>query len=117
MQAIRWLIGAALFLALLLVSMQNMEPVTLRLYNLWAWEAPLIFVLLAAFAIGVAAGLLSGAVRNARLRRELNRLRRDERKRDFARGELSRETDGLRGAAPATVVPPYGRDGRPLDGA
>lgn len=117
MQALRWIVGAALFLALLVVSLQNSELVTLKVYNWWSWQAPLIFIVLVAFAVGVAAGLLSGAMRTARLKRELSRLRRDRSRGDPLRGELARTTDGLRGAAPGTVVPPYGSDGRPIDGA
>jgi lipopolysaccharide assembly protein A len=117
MQVLRWLVGASIFLALLVLSLENRELVTLKLYNLWSWEAPLVFVVLAAFALGVAAGLLSGAMRTARLKREISRMKREQTRREYARGELSRETDGLRGAAPATVVPPYGSDGRPIDRA
>ena len=54
-------------------ALQNAEPVTLRFYQWWRWQAPLIFMLLVAFAVGVAAGLLAGAVRSARLKRELGR--------------------------------------------
>jgi lipopolysaccharide assembly protein A len=77
MQILRWIVGVALFLALLLLSLQNSELVTLKFYHWWSWQAPLIFVVLVAFASGVAAGLLAGAVRSARLKRQLNRLRRE----------------------------------------
>jgi uncharacterized integral membrane protein len=63
MHIVRWIVGAALFLALLFLSLQNSEKVTLKFYNLWDFEAPLVFVVLIAFAIGVAAGLLAGALR------------------------------------------------------
>jgi putative membrane protein len=76
MQVLRWIVGAALFLALLLLSLQNSELATLKFYHWWSWQAPLIFIVLLAFATGVAAGLLAGAVRSARLKRQLNRLRR-----------------------------------------
>jgi len=77
MTILRWIVGAALFIALLLVSLQNDDPVTLKFYHWWSWQAPLVFVILIAFAVGVAAGLLAGAVRSARLKRQLNRLRRE----------------------------------------
>src|SRR5262249_60045504 len=80
MQVLRWIVGAALFLALLVLSLQNSELVTLKFYHWWSWQAPLIFVVLIAFALGAAAGLLAGAVRSARLSRQLNRLRRDHRR-------------------------------------
>ncbi len=76
MHVVRWIAGAALFTALLLFSLQNAEPVTLRLYHWWSWQAPLIFVVLIAFAIGAAAGLLAGAMRAARLKRQIRGMRR-----------------------------------------
>ena len=79
MQIVRWIVGAALFVALLFLSLQNSDLVTLKFYQWWSWQAPLIFVVLIAFAVGVAAGLAAGAMRSVRLKRELNRLRRAER--------------------------------------
>jgi uncharacterized integral membrane protein len=101
MRALRLIVGFTLFLLLLIVAIQNVESVKLRFYG-WYWESPLVFVVLIAFALGVAAGLLTGAVRTARLKRQLSRLRRDQMRFTPASGP----TDGLRGAAPGTVVPP-----------
>ena len=84
MHIVRWIVGVLLFLALLFLSLQNSELVTLKFYRWWSWEAPLVFVVLIAFAIGAAAGLLAGAVRSARLSRQLNRLRREQRHREGA---------------------------------
>jgi putative membrane protein len=89
MQLLRWIVGALLFLALLFLSLQNSDLVTLRFYRWWSWQAPLIFIVLIAFAFGVAAGLLAGAVRAVRLRREINRLRRGEPARDPPSAYLS----------------------------
>jgi uncharacterized integral membrane protein len=82
MQIVRWVVGAALFLALLFLSLQNSELVTLKFYHWWSWQAPLIFVVLVAFVLGVAAGLLAGAMRSSKLKRQLNRLSREQRPRD-----------------------------------
>ena len=82
MQIVRWIVGAALFMALLFLSLQNSDPVTLKFYGWWSWQAPLIFVVLIAFAIGVAAGLVAGAMRSSRLKRQMNRLRREHRQSD-----------------------------------
>jgi len=79
MQIVRWIVGVTLFLALLFLSLQNSELVTLKFYHWWSWEAPLVFVVLIAFALGVAAGLLAGALRASRLKRELNRMKRADR--------------------------------------
>ncbi len=91
MHVVRWVVGVALFLALLFLSLQNSELVTLKFYHWWSWQAPLVFVVLIAFAVGVAAGLAAGAMRIARLKRQLSRLERGERARDatpapFAKG-------------------------------
>jgi uncharacterized integral membrane protein len=80
MQLVRWIVGVTLFLALLFLSLQNADPVTLKFYHFWSWQAPLVFVVLIAFAVGVAAGLLAGTMRSARLKRQLNRMRRYQRK-------------------------------------
>ena len=77
MRVIRWLVGGVVFLVLLLVALQNADPVTLRFFNVWSWEAPLVFIVLLAFAVGVGCGLLAGAVKVARLSRQLAKARRD----------------------------------------
>ena len=59
--------------------MQTAATVTLRFFNLVSLQAPLVFVVLITFAMGVAAGLLAGAMRASRLKRQLNKLRRDQR--------------------------------------
>jgi uncharacterized integral membrane protein len=84
MHILRWVVGTLIFLALLFVSLQNSELVTLKFYGWWSWQAPLIFIVLIAFATGVAAGLIAGAMRSARLKRQLNRLRRERSTTDVA---------------------------------
>jgi len=59
--------------------------VTVRFYHWFSWQAPLIFLLLIAFAGGAAAGLLAGVLRSARLKRQLGRLRRERSKRAKAK--------------------------------
>jgi uncharacterized integral membrane protein len=98
MRIVRWVVGAVIFVALLVLSLQNSEPVTLKLYHWWSWQAPLVFVVLAAFAIGVGAGLLAGAVRVARLSRQLSRLRREARQ-----GGTAPQADWAHGGAPGTA--------------
>jgi len=103
MQTIRWIIAAAIFLTLLLLSLQNAEQVTLRVFNLATLQAPLVFVVFIAFAAGVAAGLLAGAFRAARLKRQLNALRRGHRGSDVTRSPL--DPDTLSGN-PSSLGPP-----------
>ncbi len=77
MTIVRWIVGVAIFLLLLLVSLQNADPVKLRFYTWVSWEVPLIFLVLIVFAVGVTAGLLVGAFRTARLKRQISRMRRE----------------------------------------
>jgi uncharacterized integral membrane protein len=79
MQTVRWIIAATVFIVLLFVALQNADAVTLRFFNLVSIQAPLVFVVLVTFAAGVAAGLLAGALRASRLKRQLNKLRREQR--------------------------------------
>jgi uncharacterized integral membrane protein len=102
MQILRWIVGVALFLALLFLALQNSELVTLKFYHWWSWQAPLIVVVLIAFAIGVAAGLLAGAMRSARLSRQLNRLRREYRGRDGVQPADWSRTRNVPGTTPGS---------------
>ena len=86
MPFLRWLVGGFLFVALLFLSLQNSDLATVRFYHWFSWQAPLIFLLLTAFAAGVAAGLLAGLARTARLKRQLARLRKELRRADATTG-------------------------------
>ncbi len=81
MNAARWIVGIVVFLMLLLLSLQNADLVTVRFYHWFSWQAPLIFLLLIAFAAGALAGILSGLARSTRLKRQVVRLRRDHARR------------------------------------
>jgi lipopolysaccharide assembly protein A len=77
MSTVRWIVGIAIFFVLLLFSLQNADTVPVKFYGWFRWEMPLVFLLLIAFAAGLLTGLLAGVVRTARLKRQLNRLRRE----------------------------------------
>ncbi|MFO1310843.1 MAG: LapA family protein [Burkholderiales bacterium] len=79
MAIVRWIVVAVVFIALVYLSLQNSQPARLTFFNVAAWEAPLVVVVFIAFACGVAAGLLAGALRTARLKRQLGKLRREQR--------------------------------------
>lgn len=76
MSIVRWVVGVAIFLAVLLLSFSNAEQVTLRFFEFGSWQAPLIFIVFCAFALGVTCGLLAGVLRVARLNRELKKVRK-----------------------------------------
>ena len=77
MSVLRWIVFAAVFIVLLFISLQNAQPVTLSFFNVASWQAPLVFVILVAFATGVALGLLTSAIKVVRLKRQLSRMRRE----------------------------------------
>ena len=89
MRFVRWLVGLVVFAGLLLLALQNADPVTLHVYDGVGWRTPLIFLVLIVFAVGVAAGLLAGSIRSVRLKRQLNRLRHQQR-----RAPVTRPRDG-----------------------
>ena len=76
MRILTWAIRVALFVVLLAFAAKNTEPVSLRFYFDLAWRAPLVAVLLAFFAAGVALGLLAMLGTTLSQRREISRLQR-----------------------------------------
>jgi len=108
MHIVRWIVGATLFLALLFLSLQNSEPAELKFFNLASLRAPLVVVVFVAFALGVAIGLLTGTLRSARLKRQVNRLRREHR---AERGSIAAAT-----GSPTVSGPGYDRVDRSHDG-
>jgi uncharacterized integral membrane protein len=100
MAFLRWVVVAVVFVALLYLSLQNSEKATLRFFNVAQWDAPLVVVVFIAFACGVAAGLLAGALRSARLKRQIAKLRREQRAGGNA--PMSVPAGGTPGASPAS---------------
>ena len=99
MSILRWIVVAVVFVALLFLSLQNSQTARLSFFNVAAWEAPLVVIVFIAFACGVAAGLLAGAVRTARLKRQLNRFRREQ---HTGVDTLTASTNTVPGTSPAS---------------
>ena len=76
MRILTWAIRVALFVLLLAFAAKNTDPVTLRFYFGLAWQAPLVAILLAFFAAGVALGLMAMLGTYMSQRRQLARLER-----------------------------------------
>lgn len=72
-----WIIKAALFLLILSFAIVNTDPVTVRYYLGYRWEAPLVVVLLVAVCAGALVGLLAGLFQTLRLRRQIAVLKRE----------------------------------------
>jgi uncharacterized integral membrane protein len=71
-----WFLKAAAFLLLFGFALKNTAPATLRWYLGHEWQAPLVFLLLIAFALGAAAGFLAAWNQVQRLRQALRSMER-----------------------------------------
>jgi uncharacterized integral membrane protein len=80
MQFVLWLMKLALFVFVLAFAVKNTDPVAVRYYFGGEWQAPLVFVMLVAFAAGVAAGLFAALTQIFRQRREISALKRELRR-------------------------------------
>lgn len=77
MYYLMWVIKAALFLLILSFAIVNTDPVTVRYYLGYQWQAPLVLVLLVAVCVGALVGLLVGLFQALRLRRQVAALKRE----------------------------------------
>ena len=58
MKYLMWLLKAAIFFTLFAFALNNQQDVTVRFFFGTLWRAPLVLVVLAAFALGVGVGAL-----------------------------------------------------------
>ena len=75
MRVVLWCCRIFIFLFLLAFALKNTEPVSVSFFFETSWHAPLIIVVLAFFAGGVALGILALLGTIFGLRREISRLR------------------------------------------
>ncbi len=73
------LLMTLLFLLLLGFAFKNTESVAVRYFLGFEWQAPLVLVLLAFFAIGIAGGFMAGIAVIVRQRRQILQLKREAR--------------------------------------
>jgi uncharacterized integral membrane protein len=59
MRLISWLLRAFIFFALFAFALNNQQPAVVRWFFGVQWQAPLVIVVLAAFAAGCAVGVLA----------------------------------------------------------
>jgi uncharacterized integral membrane protein len=76
MKLVAWIIRIVLFALLFVLALRNTADASLQLFFDVVWRAPLILILLAAFALGVIAALAAVAPGLMRQRMEVSRLRR-----------------------------------------
>jgi len=72
-----WIIKVLFFLLILSFALVNTDPVTVRYYLGYQWQAPLVLVLLLAICAGALVGLLVGLFHALRLRRQVAALKRE----------------------------------------
>ncbi len=54
-----WLIRAAVFFTLFVFALNNRETSKISLFFGYEWQAPMVFIVLAVFALGVAFGIVA----------------------------------------------------------
>lgn len=79
MRIVLWCCRVFIFLFLLAFALKNTEPVSVSFFFDTSWQAPLIIVVLAFFAVGAALGVLALLGKIFVLRREISRLKRANR--------------------------------------
>ncbi|WP_417276548.1 LapA family protein [Castellaniella sp.] len=103
MRYLVWLLRLVIFVIVLLFALKNTAPVDVGFFaDHFIQQVPLIVVMLVAFVLGVAFGLLVAFSAVLRRRREINRLRRDLAR---AQGALARQQSGSGPVIPDTVAP------------
>jgi len=76
MRLLKWILKAAIFFALFAFALNNQQDATVHLFFGTEWRAPLVLVVLAAFAAGLVAGVLAMVPRWLKQRNAANRARR-----------------------------------------
>ena len=103
MQILHWAWRALVFFALFAFTLNNRHDVTVHWFFGWEWRAPLVFVVLAVFAVGCAFGVLAMVPRWWLRRRA-------------ARGEAARAASAAAPAAPLPAITESALEHPPRDG-
>ena len=77
MRYLVWLFRAILFVLLLGFAVKNDQPVMLRYFFGFEWQASLVVILLLFFAVGMGIGVLALLGNIFRQRREISALKRE----------------------------------------
>ena len=77
MRYLIWLLRAVMFLVLLGFAVKNDQPVVLRYFFGYEWQASLVVVLLLFFAVGMGIGVLAVLGNIYRQRREIASLKKE----------------------------------------
>jgi len=77
MRYLVWLLRAVMFIVLLGFAVKNDQPVVLRYFFGYEWQASLVVILLLFFAVGMGIGVLAMLGNVFRQRREIAALKRE----------------------------------------
>jgi uncharacterized integral membrane protein len=97
----KWLLKAAIFFTLFAFALNNQHDVTVRFFFGQQWTAPLVLVVLSAFAIGLVIGVLGMVPRWWKHRRDAS----------LARKTAAAATTAMTSpdkASPTVTMPPHG---------
>ncbi|MDO8278201.1 MAG: lipopolysaccharide assembly protein LapA domain-containing protein [Burkholderiaceae bacterium] len=93
MKYLTWLLKAAIFFTLFAFALNNQQDATVHFFFGTQWSAPLVLVVLSAFALGVVVGVLGMVPRWWKHRSAAHRVRQGAAAADDA--SLSQSTHGL----------------------
>jgi uncharacterized integral membrane protein len=93
MKYLMWLLKAAIFFTLFAFALNNQQDATVHFFFGTQWQAPLVLVVLSAFAVGVVIGSLGMVPRWWRHRRAAHKAREAQ----VATGQTTATATGLHG--------------------
>ncbi len=102
MWLLQWILKAAIFFTLFAFALNNQEDATVHFFFGTQWRAPLVLVVLAAFALGVAVGVLGMVPRWWRQRRVARQAQ------PLAQTGAKAVSDPSANPPPSAVEPPHG---------
>ena len=100
MRILVWLLRAAIFFALFAFALNNQHEASVKWFFGYEWRAPMVFVVLAAFALGCAFGVLAMVPSWWRHRRVVRKQQRAA-----AAAQADTAVGPATAAAPVAVVP------------
>jgi uncharacterized integral membrane protein len=95
MRIVFLLLKIVVFVLLLGFALKNTQSVVVRYFLGFEWQAPLVFVLLVFFALGVACGVFAMVTGLMRQRRTILRLKRELRSQTAAPAPLAATAESL----------------------
>jgi len=96
MWLLKWILKAAIFFALFAFALNNQQDATVHFFFGTEWRAPLVLVVLAAFAAGLVAGVLAMVPRWWKHRSAASRA------------QMTVASAGIPGTPPQPPLPPHG---------